>query len=75
MLAENWARNFEIIENQVFIMKRQIGVNGTISQNVYFLKMVAIFENNLTLFKELLLQIVDKSLQCIGAQVFEIHDV
>lgn len=56
-------------------MKRQIGVNGTISQNVYFLKMVAIFENNLTLFKELLLQIVDKSLQCIGAQVFEIHDV
>ena len=56
-------------------MQRQVRVNGAICKDVHFIHGVAVLEDVLTLFEELLLEFVDQSLECVGPQVLEVGNV
>ena len=56
-------------------MQRQVSLDRAIGKDVHFVHLLSVLEDHLTLFKELLLQLVDKCLQHIDPQVLEVRDV
>ena len=56
-------------------MQRQVSLDRAIGKDVHFVHLLSVLEDHLTLFKELLLQLVDKCLQHIDSQVLEVRDV
>ena len=67
VLAKDGSGHLYIIEYKIFIMERQICIDRAIGQDVNLVKSITILENDLTFFKEFLLELIDECFERVGA--------
>ena len=74
-MSEDGAGNFEVVQDQVFVVQTQVSVHGAICQNVHLVKSVSVVEDDLALLEEFLLEFVHESLEGVRAQVLKVDNV